>query len=77
MAISLQTWGEQLADVSSAITAVLSSQRYEINGRVVQRADLQWLNKRYEYLVDKVEKYGSNAVIGRTNTRDSVKVSFS
>jgi len=72
----LQTWGEQLEDVSNAINAVLSSQRYEINGRMVQRADLQWLNRRFEYLVDKVEKYGADAIVGRTNVRKSVRVSF-
>jgi len=76
MAVVLQTWGEQLSDVTSAINAVLSSQRYEINGRAVQRADLQWLNKRYEYLVSKVEAYGADAITGQATTRANVRVSF-
>lgn len=76
MAVILQTWGEQLADVVKAIEAVQTSQRYEINGRSVQRADLQWLNKRYEYLVSKVEAYGADTIMGNATTRANVKVSF-
>jgi len=76
MSISLQTWGEQLEDVTKAINSVLSSQRYEINGRMVQRADLQWLNRRYEYLVDKIEKYGADTIISKIKTQSSAKVSF-
>jgi predicted transcriptional regulator of viral defense system len=58
MAISLKTWGEQLEEVQKAISTVLVNQRYEINGRYVQRADLEWLQKREVYLVDKLQNEG-------------------
>ncbi len=75
MAVQLKTWGEQLAEVQEAITAVLTSQRYEINGRAVVRADLEWLQKREAYLVDKFETEG-DVIAGSTITRGSAQVSF-
>ena len=71
----LKTWGTQLAEVQEAITAVLTSQRYEINGRAVVRADLEWLHKRELLLVDKLETEG-NVIAGSTVTRGSAQVSF-
>lgn len=58
MAVLLKTWGEQLAEVQEAISAVLVNQRYEINGRYVQRADLEFLNKREQYLIEKYNSEG-------------------
>ncbi len=74
--MALQSWGEQLEDTINAINAVQSSQRYELNGRSLQRADLQWLNQRYKMLVEKVEKYGKDAIVGRTTTHANITVSF-
>ena len=75
MAVILKTWGTQLAEVQVAITAVLTSQRYEINGRSVVRADLEWLHKRELLLVDKLETEG-DVIAGSTVTRGSAQVSF-
>ena len=72
---SLQTWGEQLAEVQTAISAVLTNQRYEINGRMVQRADLQYLQKRAEYLENKLAIDG-NVVAGSSISRGAMRVVF-
>jgi len=76
MAIVLKTWGQQLLEVQNAIEAVLTSQRYEINGRMVQRADLQFLQKREEYLTTQYERYG-DVVAGTNIQRGSAQVQFS
>ena len=74
--VELKTWGEQLVEVQTAISAVMSgSQRYEINGRMVQRADLEWLQKRQVYLTDQFTKYG-NVVVSQSTTRGAMQVSF-
>ena len=73
---TLKTYGEQLSDVQQAIASVLTSQRYEINGRSVQRADLEWLHKREAYLTDKVSRFGANTIVGNHTTNVSMKVSF-
>ena len=75
MAVVLKTWGTQLAEVQEAITACLTSQRYEINGRAVVRADLEWLQKREIFLIEKFETEG-DVVAGSTVTRGSAQVSF-
>ncbi len=75
MAVVLKTYGEQLAEVQQAIGAVMVSQRYEINGRVMQRADLQWLQARDKYLNDMLDKYG-DVIAGSTTTRGMARVSF-
>lgn len=75
MAVTLKTWGQQLADVQGAIEAVLTSQRYEINGRSVQRADLEWLHKRELFLSDKLSNEG-DVIAGQTVMRGSAQVSF-
>jgi glutathione S-transferase len=71
----LKTYGEQLAEVQAAITAVLTSQRYEINGRSAQRADLEWLHKREEYLSDRLASVG-DVIAGATMTSGRALVSF-
>ena len=75
MAIVLKTWGTQLAEVQEAITAVLTAQRYEINGRSVVRADLEWLQKREIFLTDKYETEG-DVIAGAKVSRGSAQVSF-
>lgn len=75
MAIQLQTYGEQLADVQQAIRAVLTSQRYEINGRMVQRADLEWLQKREIYLTEQYQRFGDTKISKSTNT-GAMRVNF-
>jgi len=73
---TLKSYGDQLADVQEAIASVLTSQRYEINGRSVQRAELEWLHKREDYLSDKVSRYGATAIVGAIRTSAVLKVSF-
>lgn len=76
MAVQLKTWGQQLAEVQDAISAVMDgAQRYEINGRAVQRADLQWLQARAKYLDEKLAKEG-DVIAGQAVTRGSALVSF-
>jgi len=76
MAVQLKTWGEQLAEVQEAISAVNSNQRYQINGRFVQRADLEWLHKRDMYLTKQFELYG-DVIAGSTVSRGACSVEFS
>ena len=75
MATVLKTWGTQLGEVQTAISAVQSNQRYEINGRSVQRADLEWLHKREIYLTNKLASEG-DVIAGATTIRGSAQVSF-
>ena len=76
MAVVLKTWGTQLGEVQDAITAVLAgAQRYEINGRSVQKADLEWLHKRELFLSNKLETEG-DVIAGSTTTRGSAQISF-
>jgi len=76
MAVSIKTWGEQLTEVQNAISAVIGgSQRYEINGRSVQKADLEWLHKRELFLSGKLQTEG-DVIAGSTVTRGSAQVSF-
>lgn len=48
----------QLTSVQAAIEAVLLSQSYEMDGRKLTRADLEWLQAREDRLEDKIRKYG-------------------
>jgi len=41
---------EQLIEVQTAITAVMTNQAYSLGGRMVKRADLEFLHKRETYL---------------------------
>ena len=74
--MALQTYGEQLEQVQIAIQKVLAGQRYEINGRLVWRADLEFLNKRERELISLVEIHGPDGITGTTTSRGAVKVSF-
>ena len=75
MAVTLRTWGQQLQQVQEAISAVTVSQRYEINGRMMQKADLEWLHKREIFLADKLSTEG-DVIAGSAITRGSAQVSF-
>ena len=75
MALTLKSWGTQLAEVQDAIYTVQGSQRYELNGRMLQRADLEWLHKREIYLTDKLQTEG-DVIAGQVITRGSAQVSF-
>ena len=77
MATQRNTLGEQLTEVETAISSVHSSQRYEINGRTVQRADLEWLHKERIYLIGEIAKFGIDFRIGTPQVnRGTMKVSF-
>ena len=73
--VKLKTWGEQLADMQDAIAGVLANQRYEVGGRVFQRANLAEMQKREEFLINKYETEG-DVVTGSQISRASLKVSF-
>jgi hypothetical protein len=77
MALLLKTWGEQLQEIQEAISSVLLSQRYEINGRMMQRADLEWLQKREEYLINKLESEGNIIPAQKNASRGIAEVQFS
>ena len=59
MAVTLLTYGEQLAEVQTAISKVMDSQRYEIGGRTMQYADLEYLHKREIYLQEQLSRFGN------------------
>ncbi len=73
---TLKTFGEQLEEVQTAITKVLAGQRYEINGRSVWRADLEWLYRLQNDLIDRIEQNGPDAIPGKRVTGRSYRVSF-
>ena len=50
----MKTWGQSLTEVQEAITAVMSGQKYELGGRMLQRPDLTALQAREKYLIDKL-----------------------
>ena len=76
MAVTLKTYGEQLAEVQEAIHAVMTAQRYEINGRQVQRADLEFLQQREKWLTEQLEVNG-DIVAGNVKTHGACALSFS
>ena len=76
MAVSLKSWGTLLSEVQTAISSVETSQRYEFEGRMVQRADLAELHSREKFLIGKLETEG-DVIVGSTVTRGSAMVSFS
>jgi hypothetical protein len=76
MALLLKTWGEQLQEIQSAISAVLLSQKYSIGNRELQRADLEWLQKREEYLIGKLESEGDIIPAQKNSSRGVAEVHF-
>ncbi len=73
--MALQSYGDQLLEVQTAISAVLNNQEYELKGRRLRRADLQYLNEREQWLIDKLESVG-DIVPGQTTTRQVYNVGF-
>jgi len=63
MPAQVKTTEEQLIEVQTAITEVLSGQEAEINGRKLKRADLQYLNEREEQLLSRYRKEQGNRAI--------------
>lgn len=74
-----KTLGQQLDAVQTAITAVESSQSYELDGRKLTRADLSTLYKREDNLISKIETYGRDYIPGQNTKpmRRCVNVRFS
>ena len=59
MAVKLKTYGEKLAEIQEAITAVMSGgQRYELGGRVFWRADLEQLRGMEKDTQADLDRYG-------------------
>jgi hypothetical protein len=73
---TIKTYGEQLEEVQTAISKVLAGQRYEINGRSVWRADLEWLYRLQNDLIDRIEQSGPDAAPGKRIVSGSYRVSF-
>ncbi|RLA72643.1 MAG: hypothetical protein DRG30_07150 [Epsilonproteobacteria bacterium] len=71
----LKTVGEQLAEVQTAISAVMTSQKYEFDGRSVTRADLDSLQKREKYLTDQLSTFG-DVILGSSTASGKFEVSF-
>lgn len=76
MAVELKTYGQMLIEVQTAISAVMNAQRYELGGRMMQRADLEMLNKREQMLIDKLNTYGDVIPTQTVKTGRAYGVSF-
>lgn len=63
-----QTLGQQLDAVQTAITAVQTSQSYEMDGRKLTRADLETLYRREDSLISKIEIHGRNYTPGQNTS---------
>ncbi|MFH0710115.1 MAG: hypothetical protein V2A75_07915 [Pseudomonadota bacterium] len=74
-----QTLGQQLDAVQTAISAVETSQSYEMDGRKLTRADLSTLYKREDSLISKIEIFGRDYAPGQNTspmkTRANVRFS--
>lgn len=57
--MALLTTAQQLEEVQSAITAVMSGQAYDIAGRRMTRANLQELTDREELLIKRIKRDGN------------------
>lgn len=69
--ITLAQAEAQLAAYLTAETKVLGSQRYELAGRMLTRADLQEIRAGIQYWDAKVKNLGINAA-GRSRSRTIV-----
>ena len=76
MAIVLRTYGEQLAEIDKAITAVMSGQRYELGGRSMWKPDLAELRRERAYLTDKLQAFGDIIPTQSAQTGRAYGVSF-
>ena len=73
---ALKTVREQLIEVQTAITAVMTGQKYEIAGRSLSRADLDALNKREEQLLKRAAAGDLDTIPGSKVTKGAYGVSF-
>ena len=71
--MALLTLGEQLQEVQTAITAVMSGQSYTIAGRSMSKANLNELTMRETTLLDRIAKYGYNYNVETSISSKAVK----
>ncbi len=74
--MALKTVREQLEEVQTAITAVMTGQKYEIAGRSLSRADLDSLNEREEQLIKRANAGQLDTIIGESVSKGAYGVSF-
>lgn len=71
--MALLTLGQQLQEVQTAITTVMSGQSYTIAGRSMSKANLAELTQRENTLLDRVAKYGYDYNFETSTTQKAVK----
>jgi hypothetical protein len=72
----MKTYGALLMETQTAIEKIIEgAQEYEIGGRRLRRADLQWLYERERMLMEKLENYGDVTPVN-TGSRFKANVSF-
>ena len=71
--MALLTLGQQLQEVQTAITAVMSGQSYSIAGRSMSKANLNELTMRESTLLDRVAKHGYNYNFETSTSSKAVK----
>ena len=74
--LALKTIREQLEEVQTAISAVMTGQSYSIAGRDLTRADLKALNEREEYLLKRAENGELDTIPGTKLSKGAYGVSF-
>ena len=73
----MRTYGQMLEAVDKAIQKIEEgAQRYEIDGRVVWRADLAELRRERKHLIAEIEKHGANTIPGMSSTTGGYMVQF-
>ena len=72
----LKTVREQLEEVQAAITAVMTSQKYEMGGRMLSRADLSALQEREEQLIKRANNGELDTIPGSKVSKGAYGVSF-
>lgn len=76
--MALKTLSQQLEEVQTAISAVMNGQAYEIAGRKMTKANLSELSDREDSLIDKINKFGANFIVGTSKTQKAgLNVQFS
>lgn len=75
--MALKTIREQLEEVQTAISALMTSQEYKLpDGRTLRRVDLEALQKREDALLKRAETSGLDTIPGSTVTKGAFRVSF-
>lgn len=75
--MAIKTYRQSLEETQIAIESVLSGQEYEINGRRVRKADLEWLERREIRLLEKVEAGLGDTPIGSAqSTTGAYQIGF-